>query len=130
MEHVEEDDSIDVFPVVAEASLSQQEALDVLQAVRTEGVGDEGGGGAAAALTALELLQQEEDTRSIITFSSQLDTALGGGLPVGKTTEICGAPGVGKTQLWSETQILTHVYLYISGVWDENIGDGNLTRFQ
>lgn len=130
MEHVEEDDSIDVFPVVAEASLSQQEALDVLQAVRTEGVGDEGGGGAAAALTALELLQQEEDTRSIITFSSQLDTALGGGLPVGKTTEICGAPGVGKTQLWSETQILTHVYLYISGVWDENIGDGDLTRFQ
>lgn len=90
-----------------EASLSQQEALEVLQAAKTDEAGNEGGGGgggaAAAVFTALELLQQEEDMRSIITFSSQLDAALGGGLPVGKTTEICGAPGVGKTQLWSGT---------------------------
>ncbi|KAM6924629.1 DNA repair protein RAD51 homolog 3 [Xenentodon cancila] len=74
-----------------EAGLSQQEALEVLQAAR------DGGGG--ASLTALELLQKEEELRSIKTFSSQLDLALGGGLPLGKTTEICGAPGVGKTQL-------------------------------
>lgn len=77
--------------------MSQQEALDVLHAVRREGEGDEGGG---SSLTALDLLQKEEELRSIVTFSSQLDAALGGGLPVGKTTEICGAPGVGKTQLW------------------------------
>lgn len=100
-----------VMICVAEAGLSQQEALEVLQAVRTEGAGHEGVGGAAAALTALELLQQEENMRSIITFSSQLDAALGGGLPVGKTTEICGAPGVGKTQLWSETHTLTHMFI-------------------
>nr|XP_046253216.1 DNA repair protein RAD51 homolog 3 [Scatophagus argus] len=81
-----------------EACLSQQEALEVLQAVGREGPGNEGGGG-SASLTALELLQKEEELRSIVTFSSQLDAALGGGLPVGKTTEICGAPGVGKTQL-------------------------------
>lgn len=82
--------------VPAEAGLSQQEALEVLQAARADG---EGRGG-AAAVTALELLQQEEDMRSIVTFSSRLDAALGGGIPVGKTTEVCGAPGVGKTQLW------------------------------
>ncbi|KAF3696312.1 DNA repair protein RAD51 -like protein 3 [Channa argus] len=76
-----------------EAGLSQQEALEVLQAARTDG--DRAGAG----LTALELLQQEDDIRSIVTFCSQLDTVLGGGLPVGKITEVCGAPGVGKTQL-------------------------------
>uniref|UniRef100_A0A8C8DDV8 DNA repair protein RAD51 homolog 3 n=1 Tax=Oryzias sinensis TaxID=183150 RepID=A0A8C8DDV8_9TELE len=51
------------------------------------------------AVTALELLQRERECGSITTFSSQLDHALKGGLPVGKVTEICGAPGVGKTQL-------------------------------
>ncbi|XP_037540374.1 DNA repair protein RAD51 homolog 3-like [Nematolebias whitei] len=78
--------------VSQEAGVSQQEALQVLQAVRT------GCGG--ASLSALELLQKEESFRSIITFCSQLDSALGGGLPVEKITEICGVPGVGKTQLW------------------------------
>ncbi|XP_013855461.1 DNA repair protein RAD51 homolog 3 [Austrofundulus limnaeus] len=75
-----------------EAGVSQQEALQVLQAVRT-------GAGGAASLSALELLHKEESCRSIITFCSQLDDALEGGLPVGKTTEICGVPGSGKTQL-------------------------------
>ncbi|XP_054640506.1 DNA repair protein RAD51 homolog 3 [Dunckerocampus dactyliophorus] len=92
----------DVIAVTAlnlsrEAGLSQQEALEVLQAVRKEGGADEGGGG--APLTALDLLQKEEELKSIVTFSSRLDNVLGGGLPVGKTTEVCGAPGVGKTQL-------------------------------
>ncbi|KAG7520358.1 DNA repair protein RAD51-like 3 [Solea senegalensis] len=47
----------------------------------------------------MELLQMEAESRNIVTFSSQLDSALGGGVPVGKTTEICGTPGIGKTQL-------------------------------
>uniref|UniRef100_A0A3P9K174 DNA repair protein RAD51 homolog 3 n=1 Tax=Oryzias latipes TaxID=8090 RepID=A0A3P9K174_ORYLA len=54
---------------------------------------------AGEVVTALELLQRERECGSITTFSSQLDHALKGGLPVGKVTEICGAPGVGKTQL-------------------------------
>ncbi|CAB1352441.1 unnamed protein product [Coregonus sp. 'balchen'] len=46
-------------------------------------------------------ISQEEavELGTIFTFCSALDTALGEGLPVGKTTEVCGAPGVGKTQL-------------------------------
>ncbi|XP_073326450.1 DNA repair protein RAD51 homolog 3 [Pagrus major] len=101
-----------------EASLSQQEALEVLQAVRRVGGGDEGGGGgASASLTALELLQkEEEELRSIVTFSSQLDAALGGGLPVGKTTEICGAPGVGKTQLCLQLAVDVQVPPCFGGV--------------
>ena len=33
-----------------------------------------------------------------MTFSASVDEMLGGGVPLGKITEICGAPGVGKTQ--------------------------------
>ncbi|KAJ3588210.1 hypothetical protein NHX12_011804 [Muraenolepis orangiensis] len=75
-----------------EGGLSLEEALEVQQ-ILTRGVEQPGGGG----LTALELLQQEE--RSIVTFCSQLDALLGGGVPLGRTSEVCGTPGVGKTQL-------------------------------
>ncbi|XP_036961162.1 DNA repair protein RAD51 homolog 3 isoform X2 [Acanthopagrus latus] len=100
-----------------EASLCQLEALEVLQAVRRVGGGDEGGGGTSASLTALELLQKEdEELRSIVTFSSQLDAALGGGLPVGKMIEICGAPGVGKTQLCLQLAVDVQVPPCFGGV--------------
>ncbi|KAM9855355.1 DNA repair protein RAD51 homolog 3 [Aulostomus maculatus] len=96
-----------------EAGLSQQEALEVLQAVRREERGDAGG---TASLTALDLLHKEEELRSIVTFSSQLDAALGGGLPVGKTTEICGAPGVGKTQLCLQLAVDVQVPVCFGGL--------------
>lgn len=72
--------------------------MEVLKAVKGGGGG--GSGDISASLTALELLQKEEELRSIVTFSSQLDECLGGGIPVGKITEVCGVPGIGKTQLW------------------------------
>lgn len=50
--------------------------------------------------TALELLQTEQIQNHIVTFSARIDTMLGGGVPVGKITEFCGTPGIGKTQLW------------------------------
>lgn len=50
--------------------------------------------------TALELLEREHTQGFIITFCSALDDILGGGIPLMKMTEICGVPGVGKTQLW------------------------------
>lgn len=95
--------STEIHCTAAEAALNQQEALEVLQAVRRA---DEGA--ASSSSTALELLQkEEEELRSIVTFSSQLDAALGGGAPVGRVTEVCGVPGVGKTQLWSDTHTHT-----------------------
>ncbi|XP_053173802.1 DNA repair protein RAD51 homolog 3 [Scomber japonicus] len=92
-----------------ETGLTQQEALEVLQAVgRGEGEG--------MCLTALDLLQKEEELRSIVTFSSQLDAALGGGIPVGKTTEICGVPGIGKTQLCLQLAVDVQVPQCFGGV--------------
>lgn len=80
-----------------EAGISQEEAEDVLQAVHSE---PSYGRTAKSRLTALELLETEQTLGTIVTFCSNLDCMLGGGVPVGKTSEICGAPGVGKTQLW------------------------------
>ena len=44
------------------------------------------------------LLKKEK--KFIITFSSNLDDLLDGGISLGKITEICGPPGIGKTQFW------------------------------
>ena len=48
--------------------------------------------------SALDLLKAEQLQSYIVTFSAGVDGMLGGGVPLGKITEICGAPGVGKTQ--------------------------------
>jgi RAD51-like protein 2 len=45
------------------------------------------------------MLDREARARRIITFCSDLDAILGGGVPTGQVTEFCGVPGVGKTQL-------------------------------
>ncbi|XP_023675267.1 DNA repair protein RAD51 homolog 3 [Paramormyrops kingsleyae] len=79
-----------------ESGISQQEAVDVLQTVRCDA---SQGAGAGSRMTALELLGREQAMGAIVTFCSALDSVLGGGMPVGKTSEVCGAPGVGKTQL-------------------------------
>ncbi len=52
-------------------------------------------------VTAFDLLQldKEKTVRNITTLSSNFDAILGGGIPVGKIVEICGAAGVGKTQI-------------------------------
>ena len=51
-------------------------------------------------ISAFDLLAKEEMAKRIITFSQRIDEMLGGGVPVCKITEICGSPGIGKTQLW------------------------------
>ena len=56
--------------------------------------------GAARTVTALDMLQEEHSLTSIVTFSEALDGILGGGVPLTKITEFCGAPGIGKTQMW------------------------------
>ena len=50
--------------------------------------------------SATRLHQTEQATPAIVTFSEQIDGALGGGIRVGHLTEVCGLPGSGKTQFW------------------------------
>ena len=87
-----------------EIAVSREEALEALQVVRQECDGNTarpaGGSGATRKFTALELLEEEQTQGFIIIFCSVLDNILGGGVQLTKITELCGAPGVGKTQLW------------------------------
>ena len=50
--------------------------------------------------SAASLFTLEQETPGILTFSEKIDRALGGGIQLGRLTEVCGIPGVGKTQLW------------------------------
>lgn len=99
--------NVSFFPpliLFSEVGISKEEALETLQIVRRECLTDNprcaGASVAVRKCTALELLEQEHTQGFIITFCSALDNILGGGIPLTKTTEVCGVPGVGKTQLW------------------------------
>ncbi|XP_004643101.1 DNA repair protein RAD51 homolog 3 [Octodon degus] len=88
-----------------EVGISKEEALETLQIIRREYLtnkprSDSTPDTSCKKYTALDLLEQEHTQGFIVTFCSALDNILGGGIPLMKTTEICGAPGVGKTQLW------------------------------
>ncbi|KAJ8402206.1 hypothetical protein AAFF_G00370710 [Aldrovandia affinis] len=99
--------------VSKEAGISQEEAEDVLQAVHSE---PNYGKTAKSRLTALELLEREQTLGTIVTFCSNLDCMLGGGVPVGKTSEICGAPGVGKTQLCIQLAVDVQIPVCFGGL--------------
>ncbi|KAI1903491.1 hypothetical protein AGOR_G00027740 [Albula goreensis] len=96
-----------------EAGISQDEAEEVLQAVRSQ---PNQGRAAENKLTALELLEREQTLGTIVTFCSELDCVLGGGVPVGKTSEICGVPGVGKTQLCIQLAVDVQIPLCFGGL--------------
>lgn len=49
--------------------------------------------------TALDVLEEEQQRSSLTTLCAEWDGMLGGGVPLTKITEFCGAPGIGKTQL-------------------------------
>uniref|UniRef100_A0A673MH15 DNA repair protein RAD51 homolog 3 n=1 Tax=Sinocyclocheilus rhinocerous TaxID=307959 RepID=A0A673MH15_9TELE len=110
-------DLIDMRPLqlCKEAGISQEEAVEVLQMLRDDGQPHQQRA-ATESLTALDLLHQEQALGSIVTFCSALDDALGGGVPVGKTTEICGSPGVGKTQLCMQLAVDVQIPVCFGGL--------------
>nr|XP_021334840.1 DNA repair protein RAD51 homolog 3 isoform X2 [Danio rerio] len=98
-----------------EAGISQEEAVELLQMLRDDAQPQQQRA-AADGVTALDLLHQEQTLGSIVTFCSGLDDAIGGGVPVGKTTEICGAPGVGKTQLCMQLAVDVQIPVCFGGL--------------
>ncbi|XP_072515744.1 DNA repair protein RAD51 homolog 3 [Salminus brasiliensis] len=98
-----------------ETGLLQEEAAEVLQTLRDDAQSDQQKA-ATESITALDLLHQEQTQSSVVTFCSELDAVLGGGVPVGKTTEICGAPGIGKTQLCIQLAVDVQIPVCFGGV--------------
>ncbi|KAM9596847.1 DNA repair protein RAD51 homolog 3 isoform 3-T3 [Trichechus inunguis] len=108
-----------------EAGISKEEALETLQIIRREYLTNvpryAGTSESGKKCTALELLEQEHTQGFIITFCSALDNILGGGIPLTKTTEICGAPGVGKTQLCLQLAVDVQIPECFGGVAGEAV---------
>ncbi|XP_063152285.1 DNA repair protein RAD51 homolog 3 isoform X3 [Candoia aspera] len=86
-----------------EIGISKEDALEILKVIRrgrqSDGAKPSEEPETSRKYTALELLEKEQTQGFIITFCSALDDILGGGVQLTKITEICGVPGVGKTQL-------------------------------
>ncbi|XP_071790472.1 DNA repair protein RAD51 homolog 3-like [Asterias amurensis] len=123
-----------------EIGISKEEALDVLTMVRsatsvsstpnsrtpsssTSLVGNQHHHPESnkRTVTALEMLQYEKASPAIVTFCEDLDEMLGGGVPLSKITEICGAPGVGKTQTCIQLAVDVQIPQFFGGVEGEAI---------
>ncbi|KAM4045943.1 DNA repair protein RAD51 homolog 3 isoform 2-T2 [Anomaloglossus baeobatrachus] len=104
--------------LATEAGLSEDNAVKVLQILRRENERDKS---TSLKHTALELLEQEQTQASIITFCSALDDILGGGVPLTKVTEICGPPGIGKTQLCMQLAVDVQIPECFGGVDGETV---------
>ncbi|XP_069917086.1 DNA repair protein RAD51 homolog 3 isoform X18 [Oryctolagus cuniculus] len=108
-----------------EVGISKEEALETLQIIRRECPTNKpryaGTSESGKKCTALELLEQEHTQSFIITFCSAVDNILGGGIPLMKTTEICGAPGVGKTQLCMQLAVDVQIPECFGGVAGEAV---------
>ncbi|KAM9967823.1 hypothetical protein ACTFIW_001910 [Dictyostelium discoideum] len=68
-------------------------------------------------ISALDLLIQGRDgNNNIITFCSEIDQMLNGGIPLKKITEICGVPGIGKTNMAFQLLVNTSIPFDLGGV--------------
>ncbi|KAK9821889.1 hypothetical protein WJX74_010370 [Apatococcus lobatus] len=61
-------------------------------------------------------LLEECPMRRIINFCNDADQILGGGVALGQLTEICGVPGVGKTQLGIQLAVDVQIPYAFGGI--------------
>ena len=108
------DDLRDLKPtqLAKEAKLTNEEAVQVLQLLH----GRAGDSGAPVAQSAYAILEKQHTLVPIVTFCQALDSLLGGGISIGAITEICGVPGIGKTQLGMQLSLDVQIPACFGGV--------------
>eukprot|EP00128_Syssomonas_multiformis_P014588 Colp12_sorted_trinity150504_noHs@29739 len=108
-------DVLEVGPITLsqEIGVSREEAVEAIQILRT---GEAEHNELEKAPTALALLGQLEASVAITTACAELDHMLGGGVPLRKLTELCGAPGVGKTQIGIQLAVNVQIPRECGGV--------------
>ena len=79
-----------------ELGCTPDEALAIVAAAQRANTDEDA---VPTGVSAVDLLRREAALPLLHTGCAGLDALLGGGIPAGKLTEFCGAPGVGKTQL-------------------------------
>lgn len=67
-------------------------------------------------MSALDLYRLQCAARRIITFCSDLDRIMGGGVELGSVSEFCGVPGVGKTQMGIQLAVDVQIPAAFGGV--------------
>ncbi|CAI5933890.1 unnamed protein product [Closterium sp. NIES-65] len=75
----------------------------------------------AGARSAWELLEAERGRGRVQTMCAELDAMLGGGVALQELTELCGPPGVGKTQLGMQLAINVQTPAVLRGVEGEAV---------
>ena len=108
------DDLLELQPsdLAAETGLTPQEAVMVLDHVSSKRTKTDMG---AEQQTALEILKKTQDSYGVFTMVRRLDEFFGGGIPMGKITEFCGAPGLGKTQLGIQLAVNVNIPTCLDG---------------
>lgn len=99
-----------------ELHITCEEALGIIKTVKSFTNNSNGEPRLSAPTTAFDLLEKEKNQGSIVTFCECLDNMLGGGIPVGKITEFCGAPGVGKTQMGMQLVVDVQIPNHFGGL--------------
>ncbi|KAI5083077.1 hypothetical protein GOP47_0002820 [Adiantum capillus-veneris] len=100
--------------------VSQGEALRILKTLR--GIDDAptcsstSSSLLSSAKTAWDLLCIEKTRKRISTSCAELDSLLGGGICLQEVTEICGAPGIGKTQFGMQLAINVQIPKEADGI--------------
>jgi RAD51-like protein 2 len=87
--------------------------------------------------TAAEILQQQQQQhqagsqpKAIVSFCRKVDQLLGGGIALGELTELCGPPGIGKTQWAMQLAVNVQIPAFFGGVAGKTIyidTEGSLT---
>ncbi len=96
----------------ADAEISNKEALSVLKEVRSDPSAQRSQTDktvAKAGMSAMDLFRESQKLPKIITFCGEIDEMLGGGIAMGEVTELCGVPGIGKTQLGIQLAVDVHL---------------------
>ncbi|GBG62172.1 hypothetical protein CBR_g29371 [Chara braunii] len=104
---------ISAVQLARDAQLMHEEALQVLKSLPR--VSSASGSALAGAQTAFEILQQERAQTMISTMCEEFDTLLAGGICPKAVTEICGMPGIGKTQLGMQLSVSVQTPSELSG---------------
>lgn len=106
------------FELSKELDIGSDEALSLLKYLKEDVLNKPNTFLTSANISSgVELLRKEK--QHVITFSSSLDDLLDGGIPLGKVTEICGPPGIGKTQLCMQLAIDVQIPCLCDGLQGE-----------
>mgnify|MGYP000158873537 CR=1 FL=1 len=110
-------DLIDTQPleIAKDMGISNQEALDLWKLASPP---DCQSSRTTASSTALEIFSKRQNVRGIVTFCRALDHLLspGNGFPSGEVTEVCGQPGIGKTQIAIQAAVNATIPRLLGGV--------------